>query len=194
MREIKLERKTTETVIKLLLNLDGTGKVKIQTGIGIFDHMLTLFAFHAGFDLDLNAKGDLEVDDHHTVEDVGIILGQAFRQLLADKKGINRYGFFILPMDEVLARAVIDLNGRANLCFHAQFNRKKIGELATENIEEYFRAFVRESASTVHLEILTPGNAHHQAEALFKCFGRAIKEAVRISNSNQIPSTKGKLD
>lgn len=194
MRKIKLERKTSETDIKLYLNLEGTGQIDVKTGIGFFDHLLTLFAFHAGFDFDLDAEGDLEVDDHHTVEDVGILLGKAFCQLLDEKKGINRYSFFILPMDEVLARVVIDLSGRAFLQFQAKFNRAKIGELATENIEEFYRAFVRESGSTLHLEILFPGNDHHQAEALFKCFGRAIKEAIRISNPGQIPSTKGKLN
>ena len=193
MRKTEISRKTQETDIQLTLNLDGTGQYDIQTGIGFLDHMLSLFAFHAGFDLTLHAKGDLEVDDHHTVEDIGIVLGQAFRKVFGDKKGINRYGFFLLPMDEVLARAVVDISGRYFLYFQAQFKREKIGDLATENVKEFFQAFVRESGATLHLEILTFGNDHHQAEALFKSFGRALKSAVQITGSKQIPSTKGEL-
>ena len=193
MRKTTVSRQTKETQIELSLNLDGNGKCSVTTGVGFLDHMLTLLAFHAGMDLDLRMQGDLAVDDHHTIEDAGIVFGQALRQLIGDKTGLARYGFFILPMDEVLARAVIDLSGRAYCHFAAQFKRNQLGGLATENIEEFFSALVRESAMTLHLEILSPGNDHHQAEALFKCFGRALREAVRMNARAGIPSTKGLL-
>ncbi len=193
MRTAKIKRSTNETEIWLTLNLDGKGKSEINTGIGFLDHMLTLFAFHAGIDLQITAKGDLGVDDHHTVEDVGIVLGQALLRALGDRKGVRRYGFFILPMDEVLARSAVDLSGRSFLRLNAAFQRVQIGDFATENIREFFQALVRESGITLHLEILAPGNEHHQAEALFKAFGRALRQAVQIE-SDEIPSTKGKLE
>lgn len=193
MRKAEIQRKTRETDIQVALNLDGSGQYDINTGIGFFDHLLSLFAFHASFDLQLQAQGDLAVDDHHTVEDVGIVLGQALRKAPGDARGIQRYGFFLLPMDEVLARAVVDISGRSFLQFQAQFSREKINDLATENILEFFRALVREAGITLHLEILTAGNDHHQAEALFKCFGRSLRDALMLDPSHRIPSTKGQL-
>ena len=192
-RKVKITRKTSETEVVLELNLDGAGNVAVRSGIGFFDHLLTLMAFHARMDLTLSARGDLHVDDHHTVEDVGICLGRALDQALGDRSGISRYGFFLLPMDEVLARAVLDLSGRAWLRYQAEFGRPVIGSLATENLEEFFRALVREARCTLHLEILTPGSEHHQAEALFKAFGRALRQALSLTGQG-VPSTKGKLE
>jgi imidazoleglycerol-phosphate dehydratase len=194
MRKTKIDRKTHETEIKADVNLDGTGKANINTGIGFFNHLLTLFVFHGDFDVELQSSGDLEVDDHHTVEDVGIVLGRALRQLCDNKKGLKRYGFFILPMDEVLARVVLDISGRAYLHYNTQFKYEKIGHLTSETLQEFFRALVRESGITLHLDILTPGNDHHQAEALFKCFGKALRMAVQRDENEGIPSTKGKMD
>lgn len=193
MRRKEIQRETNETRIRVFMNLDGTGKSMLETGIGFLDHLLTLFAFHAGIDLEIKAAGDLQVDDHHTVEDIGIVVGQVLKSLTGDKKGMARYGFFLLPMDEVLARSVIDLSGRAYLIFEAEFRREKIAALATENIEEFFKALVREAGLTLHLEILRSGNDHHQAEALFKCFGRALQIAVAKEKNGKIPSTKGTL-
>ncbi|HDL18234.1 MAG TPA: imidazoleglycerol-phosphate dehydratase HisB [Bacteroidetes bacterium] len=191
MRRKEILRKTNETRIRVSMNLDGTGKSAIETGVGFLDHLLALFAFHAGIDLEIEAAGDLQTDDHHIVEDIGIVMGQVLRALADDKKGLARYGYFLLPMDEVLARSVIDLSGRAYLVFAAEFRRENIGALATENIEEFFKALVREAELTLHLEILRPGNDHHQAEALFKCFGRALQTAVAKEKNGRIPSTKG---
>lgn len=193
MRKAEIHRQTRETDVQISLNLDGSGQFNINTGIGFFDHLLSLFAFHASFDLQLKAAGDLRIDDHHTVEDVGIVLGLALQKALGEARGVQRYGFFLLPMDEVLARAVVDLSGRAFLHFQAQFSREKVNDLATENILEFFRALVRAAGLTMHLEVLTAGNDHHQAEALFKCFGRSLKDAVRLGLDDQIPSTKGQL-
>ncbi len=194
MRTMEIRRKTNETDIQLKINLDGSGRCRIKTGIGFFDHMLTLFGFFAGFNLDIKVKGDLTVDDHHTVEDVGIVLGKAIGKIVGNKKGIARYGFFILPMDDVLARSVVDISGRSYLRFQSQINRPQIGEFATENIEQFFHAFVREAGLNLHLEILTGGNTHHQAEALFKCCGRSLGEALKKTGFDKIPSVKGKLD
>ncbi len=193
MRTVTKSRETQETSVTISLNLDGDRKVDVRTGIGFFDHMLTLFGFHAGIDLQVEATGDLEVDDHHTVEDVGIVLGQALKEALSVDQGIVRYGSALLPMDEVLARVVIDAGGRAFLGFDADLKREHVGELATENVEEFFRAVVRESAVTLHMDILKPGNTHHEIEAIFKGFGRALRQAVRPEENLDVASTKGTL-
>ena len=192
MRIATIERKTNETDIKLTLNLDGQKQVNVQTGIPFFDHMLTLFAFHGGFDLDVYAVGDLEVDDHHTVEDVGLALGQAVNKALNDKKGINRYGLMYSPMDEALSRVVIDISNRPYLFFKAPFVREKVGTMDTQNVSEFFKSFVNESKMNLHIETLYGDNEHHKIESIFKGFGRALKEATRIT-SDDISSTKGVL-
>lgn len=192
MRKKLIKRKTLETEIVVDLAIDGTGSVKIQTGVGFFDHLLELFAFHGKFNLRIEAKGDLVVDDHHIVEDVGIALGKAFKESLGDKKGVSRYGYFILPMDKALVRVVVDISGRPYLGYNVAFPREKIGELATENIEEFFAGFVRESDMTLHIDLLKGKNSHHIAEAIFKCSGIAIRQAVTISGEG-VPSTKGRI-
>jgi imidazoleglycerol-phosphate dehydratase len=192
MRTARIQRKTKETDITLELNIDGNRQVDIKTGIPFFDHMLTLFGFHAGFDLKIETHGDLEVDDHHTVEDVGIALGQAFYQAIGQMKGINRYGMMYLPMDEALARAVIDISNRPYLYYKASYQRIEIGGLSLENVLEFFRAFVNESRMNLHLEVLYGENDHHKVEAIFKACARAIKEASTIV-SQDILSTKGVL-
>lgn len=193
-RIAKLERNTNETQIKLSINLDGSGKTEINTGVGFFDHMLNLMAFHGGFDLEVCAKGDLEVCDHHMVEDVGIALGKCFLEALEDKRGINRYGTFFLPMDETLAHVSLDISGRSFLHFECEFNRDTIGEFSTEMTEEFFRAFAFNSGITLHARILYGQNDHHKVEALFKALGRALKEAKQIDQNNMaLPSTKGML-
>jgi imidazoleglycerol-phosphate dehydratase len=192
MRISEINRKTNETDIKLKLNLDGNRKIYIQTGIPFFDHMLTLFAFHGSFDLDIRAIGDIDVDDHHTVEDVGLALGQALYQALGDRKGINRYGLMYLPMDEALSRVVIDISNRPFLVFKAVFNRDKVGTMDTQNVCEFFKSFVNESRMNLHIETLYGDNEHHKIESMFKGFGRALKEAVQIINQD-ISSTKGVL-
>ncbi|SFC77147.1 imidazoleglycerol-phosphate dehydratase HisB [Clostridium uliginosum] len=192
-RTSKIERNTNETSIKLEINLDGTGINEINTGIGFFDHMLNLFSFHSKIDIKLLANGDLEVCDHHTVEDVGIALGEAFKKAIGDKKGINRYGTFHLPMDETLALVSLDISGRAFLVFDCDFNREKVGELSTEMVEEFFRAFAFNAGITLHCKVLYGSNDHHKIEAIFKGFGRAIKEAKHRDKLNGIPSTKGML-
>jgi len=193
MREATITRETTESAIKITLNLDGKGNAKIETGVPFFDHMLNQLAFHGNFDLEISAKGDLEVDDHHTVEDVGIVFGQALVKCLGDKTGILRYGSFLLPMDEVLARVVLDVSGRSYLRYNVEYQREKIGTLSTENVLEFFRAVVRESRITLHIDILESGNDHHQVEAIFKAFSRALRQAVSINSNSGIPSTKGSL-
>lgn len=194
MRIGKLERKTNETNIKLEINLDGSGKNEIITGVGFFDHMLNLMAFHGGFDLIVKAKGDLEVCDHHMVEDVGIALGQCFLEALGDKKGINRYGNFFLPMDETLAHVSLDISGRSFLHFDCEFKRESIGEFSTEMVKEFFRAFAFNAGITLHARVLYGENDHHKAEGLFKALGRALKEAKYVDTNNMVlPSTKGML-
>ena len=172
------ERKTKETDIRLRLNLDGKGTTNIDTGIPFFDHMLEGFARHGLFDLDLIVKGDLEVDTHHTMEDVGIVLGQAIAKALGDKKGIKRFGFFLLPMDETLVQCAIDLSGRPYLNMKAEFTVEKLGTMDTEMVREFFYAISYSSAMNLHLKLLDKGNNHHMAEALFKAFGRALCMAV----------------
>ena len=194
MREAKLERNTNETKIKLNINLDGSGKTSINTGVGFFDHMLNLMAFHGDLDLQVEAKGDLEVCDHHMVEDVGIALGKCFLEALGDKRGINRYGNFFLPMDETLAHVSLDISGRSFLHFECEFNRENIGDFSTEMVKEFFRAFAFNAGITLHARVLYGENDHHKAEALFKALGRALKEAKYVNKDNMVlPSTKGML-
>jgi imidazoleglycerol-phosphate dehydratase len=194
MRQTEVTRKTKETDIWLTLNLDGSGTSTISTGIGFFDHMLTLFARHGLFDLQLRCQGDITVDGHHTVEDVGLALGQAFTQALGNKEGIRRYGFFFVPMDEALCRAVVDLSGRAYLVCQAEFPRENMGEMSTELVEEFFRALASQGQMNLHLEVLYGKNCHHIAEAMFKATARALAAAVRLdSRVHGVPSTKGVL-
>ena len=195
MREIKIDRKTTETDISMKLNLDGTGKSKIETGCGFLDHMITLFAKHGRFDLELNCKGDTQVDYHHTAEDIGIVLGSGFLKALGDMRGIVRYGYMILPMDEALILSAIDISGRSHLAYSLSIPTEKIGDFDSELIQEFFEAFVREAKITLHLKQLDGTNSHHIAEGAFKAFARAIAIAVSTDEKykNEIPSTKGTL-
>lgn len=195
MRTAEIIRKTAETDIALKLNLDGTGASKIDTGCGFLDHMLTLFAKHGRFDLTLTCKGDTYVDDHHTVEDVGISLGQAFKQALGDKKGICRYGDKILPMDETLILAAVDLSGRGYLNFDLQIPTQKVGTFDTELVEEFWLGFIRNAECTLHICQLAGSNSHHIIEGAYKCVGRILKQAVAIDPAfaDEIPSTKGVL-
>ena len=193
-RIAKIERKTKETDIKLIINLDGEGKTNIQTGIGFFDHMLDGFARHGLFDLELSVKGDLDVDCHHTIEDTGIVLGKAIAEALGEKKGIKRYGSFMLPMDETLALCAIDLSGRPYLNFQADFTVEKIEDFNTEMFREFFYALSYSAAMNLHLKILDGGNNHHMAEALFKAFGKALDMAtMEEPRMKDIWSTKGSL-
>jgi imidazoleglycerol-phosphate dehydratase len=191
-RKATVARKTKETDIRLSLNLDGTGKCNIETGIGFFDHMLTLFSHHSGIDLDVKAAGDTQVDFHHTVEDVGIALGQALKDALGDKVGIERYGWAMLPMDETIARVALDLSGRPYLVFTATFPAEKVGDFDSALVEEFFRAVVTNLALNLHVEVPYGRNSHHIAEAIFKGFARALKVAVKVTGT-ELPSTKGKL-
>jgi imidazoleglycerol-phosphate dehydratase len=194
-RIASITRKTSETDISLTLDLDGTGKTDIATGIGFFDHMLTAFGRHGLFDLTVAAKGDLHIDAHHTVEDVGIVLGQAFRQALGDKRGITRYGQASVPMDEALVEAAIDCSGRAYLAWTADFPRPMLGGMDTQLFEEFFRAFAGNALITLHVTQKAGSNAHHIAEAAFKAVTRALKMAVALDprTAGEIPSTKGSL-
>ena len=193
-RTAEYVRKTKETDIKINLNIDGTGKADIDTGIGFFDHMLDGFARHGFFDLDVKVEGDLAVDCHHTIEDTGIVLGQTIAKALGDKKGIKRYGHFMLPMDEVLVLSAIDLSGRPYLNFDATFTCDKLGELDTEMVKEFFYAVSYSGAMNLHLKVLDGGNNHHMAEALFKAFGKALDMAVSPEpRMTEIWSTKGAL-
>ncbi|MEE3492850.1 imidazoleglycerol-phosphate dehydratase HisB [Ruminococcus sp.] len=195
MRTAQITRTTKETDIRLTLNLDGTGKSEIHSGVGFLDHMLTLFAKHGRFDLDLTCNGDTEVDDHHSVEDIGIALGQAFEQALGDKRGIVRYGSFILPMDETLILSAVDISGRSYLNYDLQIPTQKVGTFDTELAEEFFLGFVRNANLTLHLKQLEGKNSHHIIEGTFKSFGRTMKQAVAIDEAyrDEIPSTKGVL-
>ena len=177
-RSAVVERNTRETKIRMSLDLDGTGKTKIQTGIGFFDHMLDGFARHGLFDLTLEVKGDLYVDDHHTIEDTGIVLGTAIREAVGDKKGIRRYGDRILPMDETLVLCAVDLGGRPYFSYEDAFVPGKMGEMSTEMVREFFYAVSYSAAMNLHLKVLTSGNNHHMAEAMFKAFAKALDEAV----------------
>ena len=194
MRQAEIKRKTQETDIELAVNLDQQEPVTIETGVGLFDHMLTLFARHSRISLTVKAEGDLWVDSHHTVEDVGIVLGQALRQALGDKAGINRYGTSFVPMDETLGMASLDLSGRSYLVFEADFDNPKLGNFDTELVEEFFQALAFNLQMNLHLKILHGKNSHHKAESLFKATGRALREAITINPEiHGVNSTKGLL-
>ena len=190
----KVNRKTGETDIEIILELDGTGKSSVDTGIGFFDHMLTSFARHGLFDMTVKVKGDLHVDCHHTVEDTGIVLGEAIKKALGDKKSIKRFGSFMLPMDENLVLCAVDLSGRPYLVFDGQFNSERVGYFDTEMVKEFFYAVSYSAGMNLHLKEMYGENAHHIIEAMFKAFARALDEAVTIDSRVQgLPSTKGAL-
>ena len=193
MRQAAISRKTKETDIQLFLNLDGTGKAEIDTGVGFLNHMLELLAFHSGFDLTVRCKGDTWVDDHHSVEDIGIALGQALAEALGDKKGINRYGNFLLPMDEALVLAAIDLSGRDTLGYQVQLPTEKVGSFDTELVKEFMLGFARNAKACLHFHQLAGENTHHIIEAMFKGLGRALRQAVAIDpqKAGETPSSKG---
>ena len=195
MRTATIERNTLETNIHIFINLDGQGDAKLNTGVPFFEHMLDQIARHGMIDLNINADGDTHIDDHHTVEDVGITLGQAMSQAVGDKKGITRYGHAYVPLDEALSRVVIDLSGRPGLIFNADFTREKIGNFETELVFEFFQGFVNHANATVHIDCLRGHNAHHQAETIFKAFGRALRMALTQDErmNGKMPSTKGSL-
>lgn len=195
MREATVIRNTAETKIQLELNLDGTGESSIDSGCGFLDHMLTLFAKHGRFDLKLKCDGDTEVDYHHTVEDIGISLGKAFCEALGDKRGIVRYGNFILPMDEALVLCAVDVSGRDYLAYGLEIPTQKVGDFDTELVEEFLLGFVRNCGITLHIKQLAGTNSHHIIEGGFKCLARALKQAVSIDEKfkDEIPSTKGVL-
>lgn len=195
MRKGKIERRTNETGIRLELNLDGTGRCIVTTGCGFLDHMLELFTKHGRFDLKLDCEGDQYVDDHHTVEDIGISLGQAFKMALGDKKGIQRYGSMLLPMDETLMLCALDISGRTCLNFDVRIPTQKVGTFDTELVQEFMTAFSREMDLTLHFKMLAGENSHHIIEAMFKAMGRALRQAVSIDSqfAGEIPSTKGVL-
>jgi imidazoleglycerol-phosphate dehydratase len=195
MRKAKVERKTKETNIKIGLNLDGSGRYSIKTSIPFFDHMLSLMCKHGLFDMTLKAKGDIDIDDHHTVEDVGIVLGKAFKQALGDKKGISRYGQASVPMDEALASVSLDISGRPYLIYKVEFPKKgKIKDFDPELIEDFLHAFVGNSSITLHVNVSYGRNIHHIIEAVFKGLGRALREAVSLDKKIKgVPTTKGML-
>jgi imidazoleglycerol-phosphate dehydratase len=195
MRRASLHRVTTETDIRMAVNLDGRGRAEISTGIRFLDHMLTLVARHGALDLKIAAKGDLDVDQHHTVEDLGIALGEAVRQALGSKKGILRAGYFLMPMDETLASVAIDFSGRAHCVCQWRFAARTVGDLQTELVEDFFRGFAQAAAASVHLRLLYGRSTHHQVEALFKAFARALRFAATRDRQLQrvLPSTKGLL-
>jgi imidazoleglycerol-phosphate dehydratase len=195
MRQAQVTRNTLETQIEVRLNLDGSGKSRLATGVGFFDHMLDQVARHGMVDLEVEAKGDLHIDAHHTVEDVGITLGQAFTKAIGDKKGIRRYGHAYVPLDEALSRVVIDLSGRPGLEYSVDYARGLIGEFDVDLVHEFFQGFVNHALVTLHIDNLKGRNAHHQAETIFKAFGRALRMAVELDAraSGTLPSTKGSL-
>ncbi len=195
MRISEINRQTTETTVELNLNIDGTGKSEISTGCGFLDHMLELFSRHGRFDLNIKCVGDTYVDDHHTVEDIAICLGEAFSKALGDMRGITRYGDIILPMDEALILCAIDISGRNFLSYELNIESEKVGTFDTELIEEFFLAFVRKSNITLHIKQLSGKNTHHIIEGTFKAFARVLSQAVKINEDfkDEIPSTKGVL-
>ena len=195
MRKSEINRKTAETDISVQLDIDGMGENKIDTGCGFLDHMLTLFSRHGGFDLELKCIGDTNVDYHHTVEDIGIVLGKAFAEALGEMRGIKRYGSFILPMDESLIFSAVDISGRSYLGFKLNIPTQRVGDFDTELVREFFEAFVRNANITLHISQLEGYNSHHIIEGAFKSVARSLKEAVAIEErfKNQIPSTKGVL-
>ncbi len=194
-RTVIIKRKTNETDVKISLNVDGTGIRKIETPIGFLNHMLDLFSKHGLFDLDIKATGDTYIDEHHTVEDIGIVLGEAFAKALSDKKGINRYGFFILPMDESLATTVIDFGGRYSFRFDCDFKREKVGDLSTELVKHFWDSFSQNARVNLFIKVEYGENEHHKIEGIFKSVAKAIRMACELDkrNLNQIPSTKGKI-
>lgn len=195
MRTAEIKRNTNETQIRVAINLDGTGHQKLDTGVPFLDHMLDQIARHGLIDLDIEAKGDLHIDAHHTVEDVGITLGQAFAQAIGDKKGILRYGHAYVPLDEALSRVVIDFSGRPGLSFHVPFTRSHIGAFDVDLTREFFQGFVNHALVTMHIDNIRGDNAHHQCETVFKAFGRALRMAITADerSAGVIPSTKGVL-
>ncbi|MDP2752327.1 MAG: imidazoleglycerol-phosphate dehydratase HisB [Rhodocyclaceae bacterium] len=195
MRTAEIQRNTLETQIQVRLDLDGSGRATLSTGVGFLDHMLDQIARHGMVDLDVEAKGDLHIDAHHTVEDVGIALGQALAKAFGDKKGLRRYGHAYVPLDEALSRVVIDLSGRPGLTFAVDFSRSTIGDFDVDLVREFFQGLVNHAAITIHIDCLRGDNAHHQAETLFKAFGRALRMAVEADPRavGTVPSTKGIL-
>ena len=194
MREATISRTTGETDVRLQLKLEGTGRHEIQSGVGFLDHMLALFARHGGFDLELSCTGDIQVDDHHSVEDIGICLGTAFQRALGDLRGVNRYGHIILPMDEALILAAVDLSGRGMLVCDLNIPAEKVGTFDTELVKEFLVAFARKANLTLHIRQMAGENSHHIIEGVFKAMARALKMAVAISGGeDEIPSTKGVL-
>lgn len=195
MRSAKITRNTLETQIEVEINLDGTGVAQFDTGVAFLEHMLDQVARHGLIDITVKAKGDLHIDAHHTVEDIGIALGQAFSKALGDKKGLRRYGHAYVPLDEALSRVVLDISGRPGLAFNVQFVRANIGQFEADLIREFFQGFVNHALVTLHVDNLSGENAHHQAETLFKAFGRALRVALEIDPrmANVTPSTKGIL-
>ena len=194
-RRAQIERTTAETDIRLRLNLDGQGRYAVSTGIRFLDHLLELFTRHGGFDLDLQARGDLDVDQHHTVEDIGLALGEAVKQALGSKRGINRAGYFVMPMDETLALAAVDLSGRPYLAFHAPLRARLVGDLQAELLEDFFHGFASSAGANVHLKVAYGRSSHHLVEGLFKAFARALRFACSRDSrlKRQLPSTKGLL-
>jgi len=195
MRSAQVSRNTLETKISVQLNLDGNGKSAFETGLPFLDHMLDQVARHGMIDLEIFAKGDLHIDAHHTVEDIGITLGQAFNKAVGDKKGLRRYGHAYVPLDESLSRVVMDISGRPGLVFHVDFVRSNVGEFDVDLVREFFQGFVNHALVTLHIDNLTGDNAHHQAETVFKAFGRALRMALEIDTrmAGMMPSTKGTL-
>lgn len=194
-RNTSIERITNETQINISLDIDGSGKRNISTGVGLLDHMLDLFAKHGSFDLEVGAKGDLEIDEHHTVEDIGIVLGQAFAEAIGDKKGIERYGFFVLPMDEALTTVAFDFSGRYSFKLDCDFVREKVGDLSTELVYDFWDAFAQNSKSNLIIKSEYGRNDHHKIEGIFKCVARAISMACSLDDQNldKLPTTKGLL-
>ncbi len=194
-RAASVERRTAETHIRARLRLDGRGRYRVRTGVRFLDHMLELFARHGGFDLELEARGDLDVDQHHTVEDVGLVLGQCFDRALGDRRGINRAGYFLMPMDETLAVAAVDFGGRPYLVFHSPVRARWVGDLQAELLEDFFQAFASQARANLHLKLLYGRSSHHKVEALFKAFARALRVACSRDRrlARELPSTKGLL-
>ena len=194
-RTAEIERNTLETQVSIKLNLDGTGVAKLETGVPFLDHMLDQVARHGLIDLDIKATGDLEIDAHHTVEDIGITLGQALTKAVGDKRGIRRYGHAYVPLDEALARVVIDLSGRPGLAYDVAFPRARIGDFEVDLLQEFFQGFINHAAVTLHIDCLRGSNSHHIAETIFKAFGRALRMALEADSrmQGQLPSTKGAL-
>lgn len=192
MRKCSLSRKTAETDITMTFNIDGTGRFVGSSGVGFFDHMLNSFIVHSGFELELKTVGDLHVDCHHTIEDVGIVLGKAFKEAVGDKKGITRFGDSLIPMDEALAQSVVDISGRPFLVFNAEFNKPMVGDMDTDMVWEFFRAFAMNAEITLHINLIYGKNTHHCIEAIFKAVAHALRKAVEIKGDS-ILSAKGSL-